>query len=162
MFLHLDHTCFYTFLSFMGVFLICIFFWLQVFNTLCSVGYTWIFSRFTCGDQGSEISVVQYFDEKYGIALRYPALPALQAGNDKRPVFLPMEVHHLQSSIILIETVGFLLFIDLIIWTTFQLCSIAEGQRFSRKLNEKQVTQLLKANCQRPHDRENGIKVNFR
>ncbi|RXH83542.1 hypothetical protein DVH24_005795 [Malus domestica] len=34
------------------------------------------------------------------------------------------------------------------------LCTIVSGQRYSRKLNERQVTALLRATCQRPGDRE--------
>lgn len=40
-----------------------------------------------------------------------------------------------------------------------QLCQIAEGQRYTKRLNERQVTALLKATCQRPPDRENAIKA---
>ncbi|PRQ33295.1 putative post-transcriptional gene silencing PAZ-Argonaute family [Rosa chinensis] len=38
-----------------------------------------------------------------------------------------------------------------------ELCSIVAGQRYTKKLNKKQVTNLLKATCQRPRDRENNI-----
>lgn len=80
-------------------------------------------------DNGANISVVQYFHRKYNIVLQYPFLPAVQAGSDTKPIYLPME-----------------------------LCRIVEGQRFSRKLNERQVTALLRATCQRPADREESIK----
>ncbi|RRT77420.1 hypothetical protein B296_00028658 [Ensete ventricosum] len=33
------------------------------------------------------------------------------------------------------------------------VCKIVEGQRYSKRLNEKQITTLLKVTCQRPHDR---------
>lgn len=79
-------------------------------------------------DTGAKISVVQYFQRKYNIVLQCPFLPAVQAGSDTKPIYLPME-----------------------------LCRIVEGQRFSRKLNERQVTALLKATCQRPEDRERSI-----
>ena len=39
-----------------------------------------------------------------------------------------------------------------------QLCQIVAGQRYTKRLNEEQVTNLLRATCQRPHDRENSIK----
>lgn len=39
-----------------------------------------------------------------------------------------------------------------------QLCQIEPGQRYSKRLNEEQVTNLLRANCQRPHQRESDIK----
>ncbi|KAL1557676.1 argonaute 5 [Salvia divinorum] len=76
----------------------------------------------------AQISVAQYFVQQYNIYLQYPYLPAVQAGSDTKPIYLPME-----------------------------LCKIVEGQRFTRKLNERQVTALLKATCQRPKDRESSI-----
>ncbi|KAM5584348.1 hypothetical protein ABKV19_003957 [Rosa sericea] len=82
--------------------------------------------RFTCEDENT--SVVQYYRKKYKIDLKYVAWPAIQAGNDSKPVYLPME-----------------------------LCSIVAGQRYTKKLNKKQVANLLKATCQRPRDRENNI-----
>jgi eukaryotic translation initiation factor 2C len=50
-----------------------------------------IHSRFAAED-GKQKSVVQYFLEKYNIRLRFASWPALQSGNDSRPIFLPMEV----------------------------------------------------------------------
>ncbi|CAL8999746.1 unnamed protein product [Prunus brigantina] len=84
---------------------------------------------FTLEDNKTKTSVVQYYREKYNIILRIVAMPALQAGSDSKPVYLPME-----------------------------LCSIVAGQRYTRKLNERQVTALLRATCQRPHERERNIK----
>ncbi|KAK4834564.1 hypothetical protein QYF36_024962 [Acer negundo] len=75
-----------------------------------------------------EKSVRQYFQEKYNISLRYASWPSLQSGNDSKPIFLPME-----------------------------LCTIVEGQRYSKKLNEKQVTALLREACKRPSHREESI-----
>ncbi|KAK3033545.1 hypothetical protein RJ639_034006, partial [Escallonia herrerae] len=83
---------------------------------------------FHVDNTGASTSVVQYFRQKYNIILQYPFLPALQAGTDAKPVYLPMEI-----------------------------CRIVEGQRYSKKLNDKQVTALLKATCQRPHEREASI-----
>ncbi|GLT82084.1 hypothetical protein SLE2022_004960 [Rubroshorea leprosula] len=80
-------------------------------------------------DRGRRISVVQYFREKYNIGLRYTDLPALQVGTEAKPIYLPMEV-----------------------------CKIVRGQRYTKKLNERQVTALLRATCQRPRDRENNIR----
>lgn len=85
--------------------------------------------KFTLDDQRTKITVVRYFREKYNVELKCLALPALQAGSDTKPIYLPME-----------------------------LCKIAAGQRYSRKLNEKQVTALLRATCQRPFDREKDIR----
>uniref|UniRef100_A0A2P2LIA9 Uncharacterized protein MANES_04G011400 n=1 Tax=Rhizophora mucronata TaxID=61149 RepID=A0A2P2LIA9_RHIMU len=47
---------------------------------------------FTLDDKRSQMSVVQYFLEKYNIRLKYTSLPAIQSGSESKPVFLPMEV----------------------------------------------------------------------
>ncbi|KAL5538148.1 hypothetical protein UlMin_045912 [Ulmus minor] len=85
---------------------------------------------FTIDDGQTRVSVVQYFRDKYGMALKYVTWPALQAGSSTKPIYLPME-----------------------------LCKIVEGQRYTKKLNEKQVTNLLRATCQRPNEREESIKT---
>ncbi|KAI9194708.1 hypothetical protein LWI28_008483 [Acer negundo] len=85
---------------------------------------------FTLEDKVTKASVVQYFRDKYQIGLKYTSLPALQAGSDANPIYLPME-----------------------------LSMIVEGQRYTKRLNERQVTALLKATCQRPHERESNIKM---
>ncbi|KAM1309947.1 hypothetical protein ACFX13_006725 [Malus domestica] len=79
-------------------------------------------------EDNSRISVEQYYRDTYNIVLRDVAMPALQSGSDSKPVYLPME-----------------------------LCSIVAGQRYTKKLNERQVTALLRATCQRPGDRERSI-----
>lgn len=38
-----------------------------------------------------------------------------------------------------------------------QVCKIVEGQRYSKRLNEKQITALLRVTCQRPQERELDI-----
>lgn len=38
-----------------------------------------------------------------------------------------------------------------------QVCKIVEGQRYSKRLNERQITALLKVTCQRPQEREQDI-----
>ncbi|KNA05809.1 hypothetical protein SOVF_186940 [Spinacia oleracea] len=83
---------------------------------------------FSLGSDDTQLSVSQYFRDKYNIQLRHPALPCIQIGQPKKPTYLPMEV-----------------------------CQIVHGQKYPKKLNEKQVTALLKATCQRPHERENNI-----
>ncbi|XP_076888490.1 protein argonaute MEL1-like [Bidens hawaiensis] len=86
-------------------------------------------SQLTFPDEtGAIISVVQYFRERYNINLRYLSLPAIQAGTDAKPTYLPPEI-----------------------------CYLAGGQRYALKLNEKQVTNLLRATCQRPREREDSI-----
>ncbi|XP_061373942.1 protein argonaute 10-like isoform X2 [Gastrolobium bilobum] len=73
-------------------------------------------------------SVVEYFQEMYGFTIQNTHLPCLQVGNQKKANYLPMEA-----------------------------CKIVEGQRYTKRLNEKQITALLKVTCQRPRDRENDI-----
>ncbi|KAL5732173.1 argonaute 1B [Ranunculus cassubicifolius] len=79
-------------------------------------------------DGGTTKSVIQYFQETYGHIIRLTTLPCLQVGSPQRPNYLPMEV-----------------------------CKIVGGQRYSKKLNEKQITALLKGACQRPNIREKDI-----
>ncbi|KAA8535033.1 hypothetical protein F0562_030036 [Nyssa sinensis] len=73
-------------------------------------------------------SVVEYFQEMYGFTIQHSHLPCLQVGNQRKVNYLPMEA-----------------------------CKIVEGQRYSKKLNEKQITSLLKFSCQRPREREMDI-----
>ncbi|CAL8073750.1 unnamed protein product [Prunus armeniaca] len=73
-------------------------------------------------------SVIEYFQEMYGFTIQQGHLPCLQVGNQKKANYLPMEA-----------------------------CKIVEGQRYTKRLNEKQITALLKVTCQRPRDRENDI-----
>ncbi|KAF7823308.1 protein argonaute 5-like isoform X1 [Senna tora] len=80
-------------------------------------------------DDTTQMYVVQYFREKYNVVLECLALPALQAGNDTKQIYLPME-----------------------------LCKISAGQRYSKRLNERQVSNLLRATCQRPNERERDIR----
>ncbi|GMI98406.1 ARGONAUTE 5 [Hibiscus trionum] len=84
---------------------------------------------FTLDDTSTNVSVAQYFLDKYNIVLEYPSLPAIQSGSKARHVYLPME-----------------------------LCRIVEGQRYTKRLNDQQVRQLLSKTCQRPDVRERGVK----
>ncbi|KAJ0105332.1 hypothetical protein Patl1_19511 [Pistacia atlantica] len=83
---------------------------------------------FPVDDSGTLKSVVEYFYETYGFIIQHTQWPCLQVGNQQRPNYLPMEV-----------------------------CKIVEGQRYSKRLNERQITALLKVTCQRPSDRERDI-----
>ena len=54
---------------------------------------------------------------------------------------------------------------SLFLWTELrlatrelQVCTIVEGQKYSKKLNDRQVTALLRATCQRPREREQSIR----
>ncbi|KAF7090396.1 hypothetical protein CFC21_093152 [Triticum aestivum] len=83
---------------------------------------------FPIDDHGTVKTVLKYFQETYGFNIQHTTLPCLQVGNQQRPNFLPMEV-----------------------------CKIVEGQRYSKRLNEKQITALLKVTCQHPQQRELDI-----
>nr|DAD19664.1 TPA_asm: hypothetical protein HUJ06_021127 [Nelumbo nucifera] len=83
---------------------------------------------FPVDDKSTMKSVVEYFQEMYGFTIQHSHLPCLQVGNQKKANYLPMEA-----------------------------CKIVEGQRYTKRLNERQITALLKVTCQRPRDRENDI-----
>ncbi|XP_057475261.1 protein argonaute 10-like [Actinidia eriantha] len=83
---------------------------------------------FPVDDNSTMKSVVEYFKEMYGFTIQHTHLPCLQVGNQKKANYLPMEA-----------------------------CKIVEGQRYTKRLNEKQITALLKVTCQRPRDREHDI-----
>lgn len=40
-------------------------------------------------------SVMEYFQETYGVVIQHTQLPCLQVGNQQRPNYLPMEVSSL-------------------------------------------------------------------
>ncbi|KAL6974326.1 Protein argonaute PNH1 [Sarracenia purpurea var. burkii] len=73
-------------------------------------------------------SVVEYFQEVYGFTIQHPHLPCLQVGNPRKVNYLPMEA-----------------------------CKIVEGQRYTKRLNDKQITSLLRFACQRPQEHEMNI-----
>ncbi|KAF8648141.1 hypothetical protein HU200_064994 [Digitaria exilis] len=83
---------------------------------------------FPIDDQMNMKSVVEYFKEMYGFTIQHRHLPCLQVGNQKKANYLPMEA-----------------------------CKIVEGQRYTKRLNEKQITSLLKVTCQRPREQEMDI-----
>ncbi|XVF12062.1 hypothetical protein REPUB_Repub08aG0082500 [Reevesia pubescens] len=83
---------------------------------------------FPVDERGTMKSVVEYFYETYGFIIKHTQWPCLQVGNQQRPNYFPMEV-----------------------------CKIVEGQRYSKRLNERQITALLKVTCQRPQEREYDI-----
>ncbi|PWA64733.1 hypothetical protein CTI12_AA342050 [Artemisia annua] len=90
-------------------------------------------SHYFIDETGATKTVVLYFRENYDVQLRFPALPAIQAGTDAKPTHLPMEI-----------------------------CWLTPGQRYALKLNERQVTHSLRATCQRQKDREESIQNTMR
>jgi eukaryotic translation initiation factor 2C len=113
------------------------------------------------------VSVVEYFKKQYKYSLKYINWPCLQAGSDSKPIYLPVEVVSLERCCIYIyifwiavcTTLSFVFSFssEFIVICFLQVCSIVEGQRYSRKLNERQVTGILKMTCERPAQRENSI-----
>ncbi|KAL2461865.1 Protein argonaute 1 [Abeliophyllum distichum] len=83
---------------------------------------------FPVDQRGTMKSVVEYFKETYGFVIQHTQWPCLQVGNQQKANYMPMEV-----------------------------CKIVEGQRYSKRLNDKQISELLKVTCQRPRDREYDI-----
>jgi eukaryotic translation initiation factor 2C len=69
---------------------------------------------FPVDERGTMKSVVEYFQETYGFTIQHTSLPCLQVGNQQRPNYLPMEG-----------------------------CKIVEGQQYSKRLNERQITALV-------------------
>ncbi|WVZ62233.1 hypothetical protein U9M48_011999 [Paspalum notatum var. saurae] len=79
-------------------------------------------------NEGHQLTVVQYFEQRYKYQLQYTTWPCLQSGSDSNPIYLPMEV-----------------------------CQIIQGQKYPRKLSGAQVASMLKATCRRPQEREQNI-----
>ncbi|XP_042492138.1 protein argonaute PNH1-like [Macadamia integrifolia] len=87
---------------------------------------------FPVDEQKNMKSVVEYFQEMYGFTIQHSHLPCLQVGNQRKANYLPMEA-----------------------------CKIVEGQRYTKSLNDKQITSLLKVTCQRPREKEMDILQTF-
>ncbi|KAK2367885.1 protein argonaute [Trifolium repens] len=83
---------------------------------------------FPLDEQMNMKSVVDYFREMYDYTIKYIHLPCLQVGSQRKVNYLPMEA-----------------------------CKIVRGQRYTKGLNEKQITSLLKSSCQRPREQETDI-----
>jgi len=76
----------------------------------------------------NEQSVTDYFKETYGITLKYPHIPCIDVGKVSQPIYIPVE-----------------------------LCEVPDGQKYLKKLNEKQTTEMIKFTCQLPNLREGKI-----
>ncbi|KAK1582598.1 hypothetical protein Q3G72_016632 [Acer saccharum] len=85
---------------------------------------------FTPQNEVNEMTVVQYYHDRYDVELNLTALPVLLAGSASSPIYLPMEI-----------------------------CTIVEGNRYSGGLDEKQETSLLEATMLHPSKRESIIKT---
>ena len=65
--------------------------------------------------EGNEVTVQQYFEEKYGLKLKYPHLPCVWVGSSKKISLVPME-----------------------------LCSLVPGQEHRRKLTDAQTSKMIR------------------
>lgn len=77
---------------------------------------------------GKKASVAEYFASKYEMTLKYPKLPCLAVGSSQRSIFLPMEC-----------------------------CRIPAGQRYMRKLDGPQTSDMIKICNRRPQQRMENI-----
>jgi eukaryotic translation initiation factor 2C len=75
-----------------------------------------------------DCSVVQYFKEKHKLELRFPYLPCLQVGQERKHTYLPLEV-----------------------------CNLVPGQRCIKKLSEHQTSRMIRATSRTAPDREKEI-----
>lgn len=78
---------------------------------------------------GKKMSVADYFEQRYDKRLEFPKLPCLAVGSPQRSVFLPMEC-----------------------------CAIPPGQRYMRKLDGQQTSDMIKIANRKPHERLENIK----
>lgn len=83
-------------------------------------------------ENGDRQSVAEYFRKNYG-GLQFPHLPCVQVGSNTSDNYLPLEV-----------------------------CEIFAGQRYTGKLNERQVAAMIKATCQKPELRKRNINTVMR
>lgn len=80
--------------------------------------------KFKNEDSGQELTVTQYFKQKYNIALRFPNMPCVCWGSKARQIRMPMEV-----------------------------CSILPGQRYLKKLDGDQTSNVIRATVTKPNER---------
>eukprot|EP00899_Mesostigma_viride_P027046 jgi/Mesvir1/7526/Mv19275-RA.2 len=86
--------------------------------------------KFECPkDSGNFTNVQEYYATQYGYKLKYPQLPCVMVGTEKRRTLVPMEA-----------------------------LTLAPGQRAVTKLNRDQVTNMLRAACQAPAARFRDIE----
>lgn len=76
-----------------------------------------LFLRFV-DDKKTKTTVVKYFREKYNVELQCLSLPALQAGSDTKPIYLPMEV-------LLLTSLCILCLVDITLFLKTFLCIVA-------------------------------------
>jgi len=85
--------------------------------------------KFNIGKTDKQETVYNYFQSRYNMRLQYPYLPCIIADNPKKHNYMPIEV-----------------------------CVICEGQKYNRKLNDKQTSDMIKFTCQPPNKRADAIR----
>ncbi|KAG0206269.1 hypothetical protein BGX28_002266 [Mortierella sp. GBA30] len=89
-----------------------------------------IYFEMTTNDGSTrKVSVEEYFESAYGKRLSYPGLPCFGVKSKDTTLYFPAEV-----------------------------CYIAAGQHYKKKLNEDQVSAMIKATSVRPPDRQKRIE----
>ncbi len=84
-------------------------------------------------DNGTKSTVVAYFKKQHHLTLRYPHLPCLHVGQKTKNVYIPLEC-----------------------------CKIVGGQRCTRKLNENQTANMIRAITKPADVRQREINETFR
>ena len=81
-------------------------------------------------ESGKQHSVASYFASKYNVNLRFPKFPCVVVGSQEKQTFLPIEV-----------------------------CVIPDGQRYPRKLDDVQTSDMIKIANQKPFKRLENIRT---
>lgn len=81
-------------------------------------------------ESGKSWTVTSYFADKYNVKLRFPRFPCVVVGSPDKQTFLPIEV-----------------------------CVIPDGQRYPRKLDENQTSDMIKIANQKPFKRLENIRT---
>lgn len=84
-------------------------------------------------EDGSKQSVADYFQEKYNVTLQFPQLPCVQVGSPQKAIFMPMEC-----------------------------LRIPPGQRYMRKLDPMQTSDMIKIANRKPNERMAGCRAGYR
>jgi len=79
-------------------------------------------------EEGKKMSVVDYFKDRYKWNFKYPNLPCLRVGSPQRFISIPMEC-----------------------------CNLLKGQKYPKKLNERQTADLIKIACVKTRERSEKI-----
>lgn len=79
-------------------------------------------------EDGSVLTVADYFKARYGLELTYPNMPLVHVGPKKKDILVPIEV-----------------------------CNVVKGQRLTKKLSPMQTADMIKITAQKPNVRMASI-----